>query len=64
MDEKTRNALARIAVDWHRSTSSRVGHGSDAGRRRESNGTDNGAMSPIALRHRRYQQLIRLRKTG
>jgi hypothetical protein len=61
MDAKTKNALARIAVEWHKSTSSRVG---DSSRRRASNGSDSSAMSPIALRHRRYQQLIRLRKAG
>ena len=64
MDEKTRNALARIAVEWHKSTSSRVGQSNDTGRRRVGNNADNSAMSPIALRHRRYQQLIRLRKAS
>jgi hypothetical protein len=61
MDEKTRNSLARIAVEWHKNTV-RVGNAGDASRRRTSN--DPSAMSPIALRHRRYQQLIRLRKAG
>jgi hypothetical protein len=58
MDEKTRSALARIAVQWHKTAQSN---------RRRANGQptpDNAAMSPIALRHRRYQQLIRLRKAG
>jgi hypothetical protein len=61
MDEKTRNALARIAAEWHKNTV-RVGHAGDASRRRTAN--DASAMSPIALRHRRYQQLIRLRKAS
>ena len=64
MDAKTKTALARIAVEWHKSTSSRVSNGADSNRRRTSNTTDASAMSPIALRHRRYQQLIQLRKAS
>jgi hypothetical protein len=63
MDEKTRNVLARIAVEWHTNTTVRAGNAGEASRRRASNG-DQSAMSPIALRHRRYQQLIRLRKAS
>jgi hypothetical protein len=79
MDTKTRNALARIAIEWQKQTSSRVGQATDSNRRRTSNNTDTASMSPgstslsstslsstsqIALRHRRYQQLIQLRKAS
>jgi hypothetical protein len=63
MDEKTRNELARIAVEWHKNVAPRVDKQADeVGRRREMN--ESSAMSPIALRHRRYAQLIRLRQAS
>jgi hypothetical protein len=61
MDEKTRSSLARIAVEWQKGAASRVGEESDeAVTRPEDN--ESAGMSPIALRHRRYAQLIQFRR--
>ena len=61
MDEKTRNSLARIAVEWQKSAAPRVEKVSDEAVTRRA-GNDSAGMSPIALRHRRYAQLIQLRR--
>lgn len=61
MDEKTRHSLARIAAEWQKIGASRVEEDSDEDEsRRESN--ESTSMSPIALRHRRYAQLIQFRR--
>jgi hypothetical protein len=61
MDEKTRSSLARIAAQWQKSGASRVEDDTDADEtRREAN--ESTGMSPIALRHRRYAQLIQFRR--
>jgi hypothetical protein len=60
MDQETRNSLARIAVEWHKSAAKRVGQTDEVARRRAVN--ESTAMSPIALRHRRYTQLIQFRR--
>jgi hypothetical protein len=61
MDEKTRSSLARIAAQWQKGVASRVEEESDE---LETRRTVNGSagMSPIALRHRRYAQLIQFRR--
>jgi hypothetical protein len=61
MDEKTRSSLARIAAEWQKGVASRVEEESDV---LETRRTVNGpaSMSPIALRHRRYAQLIQFRR--
>ena len=65
MDERTRDSLARIAVEWHKHkhVASRVGDLSDEMKPRKAASESDG-MSPIALRHRRYAQLIRFRKAS
>jgi hypothetical protein len=61
MDEKTRSSLARIAAEWQKGAASRVVEDSDeVETRRAVNET--AGMSPIALRHRRYAQLIQFRR--
>jgi hypothetical protein len=61
MDEKTRTSLARIAAEWKKSGALRVEEDADE----EESGrvvNESTGMSPIALRHRRYAQLIQLRR--
>ena len=61
MDEKTRTTLARIAVQWQKSGASRVEEDSDEDDSlRDTN--ESAGTSPIALRHRRYAQLIQFRR--
>jgi hypothetical protein len=61
MDEKTRSSLARIAVKWQKGAASRVGEESDEAVTRPA-ANESAGMSPIALRHRRYAQLIQFRR--
>jgi hypothetical protein len=63
MDEKTRNTLARIAAEWQKSAAPRVEEGSDEAVTRPA-GNESAGMSPIALRHRRYAQLIQYRRNA
>ena len=71
MDERTRDSLARIAVEWHKHAAPRVGDRvgdrvsdrSDEMKPRKGISESSG-MSPIALRHRRYAQLIKFRKAS
>jgi hypothetical protein len=60
MDEKTRSSLARIAAEWQKSAAPRVEESDEAVTRPADN--ESAGMSPIALRHRRYAQLIQLRR--
>jgi hypothetical protein len=61
MDEKTRSSLARIAAEWQKGAASRVEEDADEAESRRTV-DESAAMSPIALRHRRYAQLIQFRR--
>jgi hypothetical protein len=61
MDEKTRSSLARIAAEWQKSAAPRVEDDTDEVETRK-DVTETTRMSPIALRHRRYAQLIQFRR--
>jgi hypothetical protein len=61
MDEKTRSSLARIAAEWQKGGASRVEEDADEVESRRT-ADESGGMSPIALRHRRYAQLIQFRR--